>query len=300
MKFDSHVKLTNAALRKLKRRFPQASVTQAPLFRTPPGSYLKSAQHSTPVNNIGMAFQKALLWSVEELNSFLCWGLSPSTASLADDVALVDIRERWTHDSAEGQKYHFMRASNQSHHQAYVAACGFIHFHTHQWVSQVRTMLSLIGEPLLHASPQEMHRYQLELALALHALHDSFSTAHTVRGSVPVRGGAAPIMELLDYSAQDHSKHGDEDYTSGGLAAGTGCHSVDASVDLIAMGIKSIAVREGLVGWDRFVATWLPEKIDRETDTVVAQNAGGSRDGGGTHGRSGTAGNGAGGAGGGR
>jgi hypothetical protein len=73
--------------------------------------------------------------------------------------------------------------------------------------------------------------------------------------------GAAPLVDILVYSEQDHAKHGGQDFTSGGVDTGTGRLAVQASADLISMGMNSIAATGGLDGWDEFVRKWIPARL---------------------------------------
>lgn len=277
MKFDSHIKITNAALRLLKSRCPMPNACGAPLFKANPRTWVHDTKRSTAADNYifgGLQSASYFFHRLDSLNptgALLSW-LFPN--SLGDEVALVDINAIWTHEHPLGQRYHFMRANGETHYNAYLNALGFIHHFTEQWVKLAKERLKREQkDPLVHATQAETVRYQSQLALALHCLQDSFSTGHTVRSYGPdapaalrttgSADSAAPILELHDYGAQDHAKHADEDYASGGLDSGMGRVAVAATADLIAMGMVSITAPAGLVGWDAFVRKWLAERISR-------------------------------------
>jgi hypothetical protein len=46
---------------------------------------------------------------------------------LSNQLAFVDLNERWTHDDPNGQRYHFVRAKNESNVAAFYNTGGFIY-----------------------------------------------------------------------------------------------------------------------------------------------------------------------------
>lgn len=304
MKFDSHIKITSAALDLLKSSCPRPNACEDRLFNNTPRKWSHPTQSNARDNYSSAAYPTARAASafafkyvpfapaVFTVRAAFAYVDQLYLEELATVVAAVDVNEAWTHDKADGQKYHFMRAIGESSYDAYMNGLGFIHFHTSQWVDQARWALRRKNHLFGFAAPSGTRHYQFELALALHCLQDSFSAGHTVRdygpnaqslvavaslsrNGVPI--GAPPISELHDYAAQDHKKHADDDYTSGGLKTGTGRMAVQASFELISMGIFSITAPDGLVGWDQFVSRWLPECIQsgpaKRESVKVAQGA---------------------------
>jgi hypothetical protein len=298
MKFDSHIKITTAAIRLLKGRCPRPNVCNSPLFRETPRAWVDT-RRSIPRDNYASAALPVARGIYTTLVRQLPFGQAQAEAvdgivdwlfsnDLANWVSAVDVNQPWSHRHPAGQRYHFQRAPGESHYEGYKNGLGFIHFHTSQWVNHVKRVVTRHRDPFAHASHWEIQRYKFELSLALHSLQDSFSTGHTVRrltsdaNSVAVAAsvlsggpawGAPPIVELTVYQEQDKDRHAEDDYASGGLSTGTGRMAVEASADLISMGIVSIAGSGGLVGWDRFVAKWLPERINRNAQPAkVAQN----------------------------
>ena len=245
------------------------------LFKNNPTIWLHDAERSTAVDNWTHAVKGGAryIWQANPLNPFGKLYETIFPTELGQAVAMVDVNKAWTHNHPAGQRYHFQRAPGEGHYQGYLNAIGFLHYHTERWVNLARDVVARKGKPVHQATQAETLAFQVELALALHCLQDSFSTGHTLRSLGPAAPDiirmtgtfdmAPPIRELTAYVEQDHAKHGDDDYTSGGLAAGTGRLAVEASAELILIGLNSIARLSGLIGWDAFVKKWVAEKIDR-------------------------------------
>lgn len=276
MKYDGHVKLTRRAIEKVKNNCPMVGgVCGAPMFKKVPRVWIENSKTSNATDNYSAGF-------VNSFGPFL--NISGERINLPDAVAYVDIGERWTHDDPKGQRFHFMVAKGESESAAYQNAIKFIKTHTENWVNAAKDIILEKNKPkpLQNASGRENKDYVKELALALHSLQDSFSIAHTHRyyGDIcltteaakeAARGiyipgttdSASPIRRLFIYDDQDHDKHGEDDYSSGGVDTPWGSVAVNASVALITMGIVSIpSATRGLTGWDAFVRNWLSEKID--------------------------------------
>lgn len=262
MKFDGHVKLTLAAVQKVKQNCPAAQATcRAPMFRSERFRiWFGDARQSTPVDNYSAA-----------IVNYTGHALAPDVlfqVKLPDAVAFVDLDERWTHTDPKGQRYHFMRAAGETELEAYYNGCTFIRTHTENWVNHAKRNLKKKVAPLVNSNIDDTRDYVAQLALALHALQDSFSPGHTRRGydDGPHRPGhpnhAAPIREIHVYDKQDHDDHGDDDYESGGIDSAWGRLAVEASADLITLGILSIpSSPAGLTGWESFKRKWLQGRL---------------------------------------
>ena len=260
MKFDGHIKLTAAAVKKIKNQCPTLTITcNAPMFKSESFRiWLGDKNKSTAIDNYSSAFV-----------NYIGHSLAPDfiyQVKLPDAVAFVDINESWTHESPAGQRFHFMRAENERNDIAHLNGCNFIREQTENWVNEAKRAMHSNKQPLANARLSETRQYVKSLALALHSLQDSFSPGHTdrffgdkPRMSTPV---LAPVRNLHVYSKQNHGKHGNSDYQSGGTKSQWGNHAVDASAALIKMGIISIpAPGQGLIGWESFKMNWLDSKF---------------------------------------
>ncbi len=112
-----------------------------------------------------------------------------------------------------------MRAPGESSKQAFDNGVRFIKTHTENWVEMaIVSMESDVknNRPLQNATWKNTRTYVWELALALHALQDSFSPGHVSRKKTVklapdhpgITNWSAPVSELYIYSEQDHDKHG--------------------------------------------------------------------------------------------
>ena len=265
MKFDGHVKLTSKALTKVKQSCPtDTSTCNAPMFKQEARIWLGDSKKSNTVDNYSSA-----------VINYIGHALAPDVVfqiKLPDATAFVDLDHRWTHDDPKGQRFHFMRAENETEKEAYLNAIKFIKTHTENWVNAAKDIIKQKSKPkpLQSATWRETRDYVKELALALHCLQDSFSPGHTQRyfdvqsESYPpgFYDRAAPIRKIFVYAHQDHEAHGDEDYRSGGTDSSWGNIAVNASAALITKGILSIPSEgRGLIGWDDFVNKWLSHKL---------------------------------------
>jgi hypothetical protein len=266
MKFDGHVKLTTKALKQMKHNCPvMTGVCNAPMFKSSNGRvWLGNKKTSNSLDNYSSA-----------IVNYLGASITPDIlvqVTLPDAVAFVDLSERWTHEDPKGQRYHFMKSSNQTETQAYLLGVRFIKTHTENWVNTAKILIGTKIEkqkPLQNASWRNTRKYVEELALALHCLQDAFSPGHVERitpTKTPVgglTGVSTPIRKIYDYSKQNHDDHGEHDYTQGAPDSNWGASAVNASVALMSMGIMSIHQQGwGLKGWPQFKSNWLPRALD--------------------------------------
>jgi len=266
MKYDGHVKLTRKALEKLKNNCPlSTSVCNAPMFAKAEQIWLTNKDKSNPTDNYSSA-----------IVNYIIHNLTPDSlkqVTLPDAVSFVDLKERWTHEHPDGQRYHFMRAPGESNKKAYENGVKFIKTHTQEWVKMAISSLEKDvknEKPLLNATWKNTRDYVWQLALVLHALQDSFSPGHVKRtggnkltpAHPGITDGASTISDIFVYANQDHDKHGDHDYDSGSPDSGWGAAAVNASIALMSIGIVSIAQKQsGLVGWDQFKLKWLKTSV---------------------------------------
>jgi len=262
MKYDGHVKLTKKAIEKLKNSCPiSTGICNAPMFDNARRVWLGDDDKSNATDNYSAA-----------IFNYISHSITPDIikqATLPDVVAFVDLKERWTHEHPDGQRYHFMRAPKESNLQAYENGVKFIKAHTEKWVEMsIKAVEHDVKEnkPLQNATWKNTRAYIWELALALHALQDSFSPGHVKRiGAIKltsphsgITDAVAPISGLYVYTEQDHDKHGEHDYGSGSPDSEWGATAVNASIALMSVGILSIAQKnKNLVGWEQFKFKWL-------------------------------------------
>lgn len=266
MKCDGHAKITIKAL-KIFQKSCEIKLCSTRIFSTAQRVWT-NRDKSTAFDNIGL--------------SFFDWLLRPQSATstelgrLTNRVVAIDLDSQYRafHHVPEGQRYHFMRAKGETTAQAYENACMFIKQHADAWVGMTKNLVQgaekrkkfeLLPRTKLNKSIEE-------LALALHCLQDSFSPGHTVRatklriGSITryeKTNSLSPIRELLVYAEQDTSIHGEQDYQAGGPTSQYGHHAVNASVELMRLGVKSVTAKSpqllGL-GWKNFQSKWLAFK----------------------------------------
>lgn len=263
MKYDGHVKITRKAIEKLRNDCPiSTGICSAPMFKTAKRFWLSDGNTSNATDN----YSSAIL-------NYITHSITPDVikqATLPDVVAFVDLKERWTHEHPDGQRYHFMRAQGESNKQAFDNSVKFIKTHTENWVKMAIASLEKDvkqSKPLQNATWRNTRSYVWELALALHALQDSFSPGHVSRkGAVKSTQGitnwSGPISELYVYAKQNHDKHGEHDYDSGSPDSQWGAAAVNASISLMSVGLVSIAQKnKNLVGWDQFKMQWLSSSL---------------------------------------
>lgn len=262
MKFDGHIKLTAAALEKLKSNCPTlADGCNAPMFGEDARIWLGDDEASTVADNYSAL--------VVNFSGHL---LAPDIVyqvKLPDAVAFVDVYDLWTHFPRwfpSGQRFHFMRAPCESHVTAYDNACEFIRKHAEAWVLEAERAMADRPKLLDVEWWFETRSYVRSLASALHALQDSFSPGHTDRYFDCTMYGPSqkvpPIRAIHVYDDHNKVDHADHDYDAGSTQSTWGQHAIDASVALMTMGILSIPHHgAGLIGWDHFKSTWLAHEL---------------------------------------
>ncbi len=246
MRCDGHMKLTREAIRRVQRDCPYVrELCEAPMFRQEIEGWTNARQSN----------------SSDHYSAVARYFLPPDdTGNLPFEVMAVDISHAWTHNASSGQRYHFMRAGNESPLGAYRNACDFI-------LGQMNRWLTLFGQT--YRWPEILSRGLRTtgfLGCAIHSLQDSFSPGHTTRGfhTTPTfvwnPNLPQPIREIHIYSQQDHDHHAHDDYQSGSLDTYEGQMAILATTELITLGLKNVSEKSAsLKGWDLFQNKWLAQ-----------------------------------------
>jgi len=266
MKLDGHTRITNSAIRSFKRKCTKA--TQIFICRDVQFNTMNIKWHNSSNSNSKDNSKLLYLLAAQEL-SLLSDTASTSLINgyLTRKVSAVDI-EPWKlryHVTNDGQKYHFMRISEeQTNKAAYTDAVNLIKLQSQKWLNKMRQVYYSnykFGRGSTNRKHQLNHIRQKaasELAIALHALQDSFSPAHTRREhySTPRKPGA--ISEIYVYADQDHDKHSVNDFNSGSAKSALAQSAVYASADLMNLCAKSLSMKSKLLfGWGQFQNRWL-------------------------------------------
>ena len=127
MKYDSHVRLTNAALKLLATRCPRPNACSASWLKAYPTVWVQDGRNSNPIDNWGFGVASGASYILQLQRIF--------APDLPAAVGLVDVQTYFSLGHPEGQKYHFMRASDEPHKDAYDKGVGFVFSHTLQFVN---------------------------------------------------------------------------------------------------------------------------------------------------------------------
>jgi hypothetical protein len=269
MRFDGHVKITLQALDILTRL-----------------SQRKDMIWPAPSSKIGDKSTALGHWS-----GVLGYLGSPN-AGLPELVEGVsDITTAQSHFTADLQRLHFMRASDETELTAYHNCVNFIVDEMEAWIrarmeSVWRGAAREATRDLLSQIPalEKGIRVDAHLAKALHCLQDSFSPGHVLRSetdgslvlgtakknaSPACYGSAPPIRNIFDYNhpsddagIEAKHQHDASDYYAGSLEHAAANAAAYASADLIQIGLDSIATRSSnSTAWRRFSARWLTHKL---------------------------------------
>lgn len=199
-----------------------------------------------------------------------------------------------THWSDAGQKHHFMRAKNQTRESAWRESVEWIRANTEQTIQLLVKLLPMYFNkdtsdtwtptpscylPTMYASPRpqwdiQRHSGQFDegslwqrtgwpkLGSAIHAVQDSFSSAHVLREKATDEDQPGDIILLHVYDMHNKKTHGhkdsewhqprgeDEDYK----LSETGRLAVNASKELLLIVLECAIYRHR--GIDRFVSKW--------------------------------------------
>lgn len=138
MKNDGHIKLTEQAIIVMQRTCRvEETLCRLPIFSAV-NSHWSSANTSNRNDFISAYISYLLNLKAYNFNAF------DPRQNLARRVAAVDFDESWTHYSHSGQRYHFMKASNESEYNAYLNGCNFIKERMDKWVIECQQKLLLL------------------------------------------------------------------------------------------------------------------------------------------------------------
>lgn len=283
MKADGHIKISVEAITQMQKNCQvERKLCSLPIFLN--GNY----QWSNPEVSNRADFISAFIAYMVNLRAYNFNAFDPRK-NLARRIAAVDFDESWTHEAPTGQRYHFMKSSNETEYDSYINGCVFIKEKMDRWVIECKQKVNILKQ-LQNDNENvtfQTRRYGVKhLALALHALQDSFSPAHTVRSEkaiyqikcrkeAMISGVDAaeanhphPIIKIFDYDKQKHGSpidtitpHSKGDIHSGSLNTNSGKLAVKATQELIILGLQSVSQnRDSLAGWGAYKAKWLAQK----------------------------------------
>jgi len=160
-----------------------------------------------------------------------------------------------------GQKYHFMRISQeQSNSDALEDAANLIRQKARKWLSNMRRAYygpKHHGRSKVNTRIIRQHAVS-ELAIALHALQDSFSPGHTQRKKYNDPHYPGEITDIYVYKDQDHDKHSEHDFEAGSVNSVLAQSAVYASAELMRLCASSLSRNSTtLLGWKQFQNRWL-------------------------------------------
>lgn len=269
MKLDGHAKLTNRSIELFRSRcaqatdiFIRATVCQLPQLHTFDLEWT-NAEESNEADN-SMIFRYI---AIQELTVFGESFHRLHDGYLTREVVAVDIEpfKLPLHVLESGQRYHFMRRNaSASVRTAHRQAVDFLHEQTSHWLRLMTRVLhtSRSGRHPRAAArnPQNWQRREAvsHLALALHALQDSFSPAHTRRTRYSTANHPGAIEDIHVYADQDSAAHGTHDFEAGSLNSLDAQAAVNASADLLDLCARSVAVKSTApIGWREFEERWV-------------------------------------------
>lgn len=269
MKLDGHAKLTNSSIELFRSRcvqatdiFIRATVCQLPQFHTFDLEWTDAAASNDADNSLILRYIVT-----QELTVFGESFHRLHDGYLTREVVAVDIEpfKLPLHVLETGQRYHFMRRNaSASVRTAHREAVDFIREHTSHWLRRMVRVLhtSRRGRHPRAAArnPQTWERRDAvsHLALALHALQDSFSPAHTRRTRYNSANHPGAIEDIHVYADQDSAAHGAHDFESGSLTTLNAMAAVNASADLLDLCARSVAVKSATpIGWREFEERWM-------------------------------------------
>ncbi len=272
MKLDGHAKITTQALNEFKARcykatdlFLRTKVCKLPQFGTWDINWKDVS--SNKIDNTRIS-----AYVIIQEASIFREGFQPlKYGYLTREVVAVDV-ELWKlpfHWFNGGQKYHFLRRNDSevTVKEAHDECVKFIYKHAANWISMMnrifysyRGVLSGFGFRNVDSQIRQHLRRNAasELALALHALQDSFSSGHTKRLKYTDIEYPGAISDIYIYAKQDKHKHSENDFASAGSGSILGDSAVSASADLLRLCARSVAVKSTTpVDWDKFEERWL-------------------------------------------
>ncbi len=178
------------------------------------------------------------------------------TRTVAIDVDFVYLKN---HVFPSGQKFHCLRAPNESLSSAYNHGCEFIRLNAAKWVEltlQIKTNGPLVVNTTLRERAIE------NLAFALHCLQDTFSPSHTERAISSDANKPGRIKDIFVYENQNHNIHSAKDYNAGSTSSLPGESAINASTELMLMCVKAVSLGTYLLpDWDVFQDKWIGSSL---------------------------------------
>ncbi|HED33359.1 MAG TPA: hypothetical protein ENJ08_03955 [Gammaproteobacteria bacterium] len=266
MKLDGHARITNSAVRSFKKKCSKAFsqlICHAPQFSTLNEKWQGGVASNEIDNN-------ALLRTIisQELSLVTdAHHVRLKQGYLVREVVAVDVEPLKLpyHFLDIGQKFHFMRISEeQSISDAHQDAARLIKWQVRKWLIKMRRVhaakLNFHGSFKFNNNTLRQGAAS-NLAIALHALQDSFSPGHTLRKQYVNPRFPGEITDIYIYENQDADAHGVQDFEAGSPKSILAQSAVYASADL--MRICAMSLSKGapyLLGWESFEERWLKLK----------------------------------------
>ena len=265
MKLDGHAKLTNSAIESYSSKCEKSTslVIDKKLCKSAQFSILNKSWVDSKTSNETDNNMMTQYIVLQELSIFGERSLSLKKGYLVREVVAVDLEPMKLrhHFLDSGQKYHFMRRSvDATIHQAHAECVLFIKESISKWISQMTRLTSIVkGSGRRKPSTMAARRDAASnMALALHALQDSFSPGHTKREKYIDANAPGGIVDIYIYSKQDHNEHGDDDFESGSQNSIHAQAAINASSELMYMAALSVTSKSVVpIGWIDFQNKWL-------------------------------------------
>lgn len=182
---------------------------------------------------------------------------------LVREVVAVDLEplKLRHHFLDAGQKFHFMRrSSGATVKQAHAECVAFIKMNVSKWMQGMNKLTFHRSHGrTAHVTDALIGRQAASfMALALHALQDSFSPGHTKRELFSNPNFPGSISDIYVYSTQDHHKHGKDDFESGSMHSVHAKAAIIASSEMLYLAAQAVANKSGVEnGWLAFEKKWL-------------------------------------------
>jgi hypothetical protein len=265
MKLDGHAKLTNSAMISYKSKCAMATsiLLNHKLCRSTQFSTLNKNWADGENSNVDDNDMMTKYIIIQELSIFGEGALGLKQGYLVREVVAVDLEPMKLrhHFLDAGQKFHFMRRSTKPNISlAHEECVGFIKESITKWISlMTRALSNRRGAGRRKITTVGLRREAASnMALALHALQDSFSPGHTKREKFTDPNFPGDISDIYIYSSQDHDKHSDDDFDSGSLSSVHAKAAIQASSELMYMAAKSVVNKSVVpIDWNEFQSKWL-------------------------------------------
>lgn len=278
MENDGHIKLTAAAIANiLTSHTIEWRLCHLSMFQevTPYKSDSSSSDLADPVGSINWFLSYLLSKYTVSLGGLGPHQKIPSFPSGGDFDRLN------TYDDPTNQRFSFIETREKTELSVHQNACDFIKENMSKWVRQAQSDIERLNhQNVNHRIKQTGVEY---LSLALHCLQDSFSTSRTLRswaGSIEFNRqlkpnayqdfdlgtseNPAPIVRIYGCHKQAHDStqgvNTEELLPAPSTSTGITQLSVQATQELIEMGLMDIFNKRCFSNWEAFKSKWL--KID--------------------------------------